>query len=1380
MMRKFWRFLLLAVTGLALMVLSPPIIGQAKEITSVVGLDVNSAVIKDAKGKVYAHDVQLPPGEYTVNYAWSIPDTTNIRAGDTMTFTLPSNIHIPEPDDFTLYASSGKGSIGTAHIDQGASFGTITLNKNLQQNTKNRKGWIQVSVENQPTEPTGTVSMSKAASWVDPENPTVINWQLVVHPDDSTMSNPVIKDTFSGNQKYVTGSVKATANGQNIPVSASGGLFNNTMTFKLTGSQTTDITVTYQTKTKLPTGADTFNNDATYSDDGGHSATATASIDRGADTTGPENPGTGEPGQKEPITMDKSVSWADPEDQTKLNWSIRVNENGNKLVNPQIIDKLSTNQSYVPGSAKLVNAYGDKIIVAVSSNGSGTALVFKASGTYTSSLHLTYQTQPTATKGLETFTNDATYTDDSDNHATAEAEIDRTVEPEIPTAEPITMKKAVTWADPEDQTKLNWSLDVAANGNKLVNPTIVDKMSPNQSYEEGSAQAVTATGEKVPVTAEANGTEIEFKLSGTYTDNLRLTYQTTTDEVGTAATFDNVAVYNDEAGNEASANAAIDREARPVEPAKDPIALNKTATWVDPTDKTKINWALQVTTNGNKLVNPVIKDQLSANQTYVAGSVTVSDAAGTVPVTATVNGSALTFNLTGDFTDDLTVNYQTTTNNATGAETFDNAAVIDDDNNNHAEANTSIDREAPPVEPVKDPIAMSKTVAWNDPADQTKLNWQLQVTTNGNQLINPTITDRLSDNQTYVADSAKVVDATGATVPVVATANGSTLTLKFTGTLTSDLTVTYQTTTNEATGAATFDNAAILDDQNGNHAEAGTSIDREAPPVEPAKDPIEMSKTATWADENDKTKINWQLQVKTNSNELVNPVIVDELSDNQTYVAGSAEATAADGTIIPLTSSVNGNALTIQFSGNLSSDFTVTYQTTTNAAAGADSFTNAAVIDDNNGNHAEANTSIDREAPPVEPAKDPISLTKTAAWSDPDNHSKINWQLQIKSNGNELVNPVVKDLLSDNQTYVADSVKAVTADGTTVPVVATVTGSEATFKFNGSFNSDLTLTYQTTTNTPAGAATFDNAAVVDDDNGNHAEGGTSIDRENPPVAPVKDPIEMTKVATWADPSDQTKINWTLQITANDNELVNPVITDILSDNQTYVADSAQAVDADGTRLSLSVSVTGNTLTLKLAGTFATNITLTYQTKTNTETGAATFDNAALYTDDNDNNASASTSIEREDKVVPPVEPGKPGPTEPGKPGVTEPGKPGPTEPSKPGVTEPGKPGPTEPGKPGTTGPSQPGTTTPSQPAPTTPTTPAPAKPGTATKPNVTPNQPSTTAPNGTAKAPVYNPTPGRLPQTSEHRNTMIDTVLGLLALLLGLVLGYFDFRRRTL
>jgi len=102
-MRKFWQWLLLAVTGITLMILSPPIIGQAREITTVTGLDANSCIIKDEQGNVYSHTATLSPKvHYILNYHWAIPNNESIKSGDTMHFYVPDNVTIVGDRSFPM------------------------------------------------------------------------------------------------------------------------------------------------------------------------------------------------------------------------------------------------------------------------------------------------------------------------------------------------------------------------------------------------------------------------------------------------------------------------------------------------------------------------------------------------------------------------------------------------------------------------------------------------------------------------------------------------------------------------------------------------------------------------------------------------------------------------------------------------------------------------------------------------------------------------------------------------------------------------------------------------------------------------------------------------------------------------------------------------------------------------------------------------------------------------------------------------------------------------------------------------------------------------------------------------------------------------------
>uniref|UniRef100_UPI000B1D2E29 Ig-like domain-containing protein n=1 Tax=Lactiplantibacillus herbarum TaxID=1670446 RepID=UPI000B1D2E29 len=145
-----------------------------------------------------------------------------------------------------------------------------------------------------------------------------------------------------------------------------------------------------------------------------------------------------------------------------------------------------------------------------------------------------------------------------------------------------------------------------------------------------------------------------------------------------------------------------------------PILMDKSAAWVDENDPTHINWTVNVISNSNELVDPTFNDTLSPNQTYVPGSVALSDQKGNaIPVSATVNGNKLTFNATGSFVTNLKLTYQTATNNPSGAETFNNDITYTDQKGNTGSASASIDR--PATEPEKPGVTDPENPGTTDP-----------------------------------------------------------------------------------------------------------------------------------------------------------------------------------------------------------------------------------------------------------------------------------------------------------------------------------------------------------------------------------------------------------------------------------------------------------------------------------------------------------------------------------------------------------------------------------------------------------------------------------------------------------------------------------------
>ncbi|MFB9770304.1 Ig-like domain-containing protein [Lactiplantibacillus modestisalitolerans] len=302
-MRKIWFLLLATLSGLLLSLAAPPLVSQARVITEATGLDVNSAVIKDAAGNILSHDAELPESsEYTVNYNWSIPNTSLVRSGDTLSVQVPTNVKIPADDAFPMVSSDG-GTIGTFFIAAGSHTGTVTLNSYFTLRPLNRRGYIHLAVigatPDQPID-LAPIAMSKSVAWADPLDQTKLNWTVDVLANENSLVNPVITDQISTNQSYVADSAKLTDELGN-PIDATATVSGSQLIVTATGAFVGHLTLTYQTTTNEPTGEALYTNQATYIDDQGNSGSADASIVRPAPVeddppvTAPENPDTSTP-----------------------------------------------------------------------------------------------------------------------------------------------------------------------------------------------------------------------------------------------------------------------------------------------------------------------------------------------------------------------------------------------------------------------------------------------------------------------------------------------------------------------------------------------------------------------------------------------------------------------------------------------------------------------------------------------------------------------------------------------------------------------------------------------------------------------------------------------------------------------------------------------------------------------------------------------------------------------------------------------------------------------------------------------------------------------------------------------------------------------------
>ena len=313
-MRKRWQWLLLALTGLFLLMFSPPLVSQAREVIEATGNDVNSAVIKDSKGNIISHDAQLPAdADYTVNYKWRIPDNVKITAGDTMTFQVPANVTIPADDSFPMTGTIA-GSSGNFFIAAGSHTGVVTFNKIYQYATVNRSGYVQLDVKGTVPEHPGNLSpilLDKTAAWEDPADPYHIIWTVHVLPNENELADPSFVDTLGPDQTFVAGSaVLHDATGNAIPVTATTN--GNQVTFNASGNYVTELTLTYKTQIDPKSETAVFTNDIEYTDKNGNRGSADSSIDK-PKVDVPENPGVTEPNNPDENESPEEPGVTEPE-----------------------------------------------------------------------------------------------------------------------------------------------------------------------------------------------------------------------------------------------------------------------------------------------------------------------------------------------------------------------------------------------------------------------------------------------------------------------------------------------------------------------------------------------------------------------------------------------------------------------------------------------------------------------------------------------------------------------------------------------------------------------------------------------------------------------------------------------------------------------------------------------------------------------------------------------------------------------------------------------------------------------------------------------------------------------------------------------------------
>nr|WP_234288469.1 SpaA isopeptide-forming pilin-related protein [Listeria ivanovii]QPL19456.1 LPXTG cell wall anchor domain-containing protein [Listeria ivanovii]UCK61589.1 LPXTG cell wall anchor domain-containing protein [Listeria ivanovii]UCK61710.1 LPXTG cell wall anchor domain-containing protein [Listeria ivanovii] len=214
-----------------------------------------------------------------IHYTWEIPNSADVKAGDTMDFTLPAEIILQANSNFELKDSKGN-VVGNATASSRTGKVTVTFTDYVENNSDINgsldfwSGWNKEIInesENYPVEfplngETTTITVDISGTpiaptetaykygWVDQDNPEIIHWVVRVNYAEISIENAVYEDTIGANQTLDFSSLQAFhgtysgdsfTKGAQVPAAA----FSQTNGgFKVTlGNITDTVRITYDT-----------------------------------------------------------------------------------------------------------------------------------------------------------------------------------------------------------------------------------------------------------------------------------------------------------------------------------------------------------------------------------------------------------------------------------------------------------------------------------------------------------------------------------------------------------------------------------------------------------------------------------------------------------------------------------------------------------------------------------------------------------------------------------------------------------------------------------------------------------------------------------------------------------------------------------------------------------------------------------------------------------------------------------------------------------------------------------------------------------------------------------------------------------------------------
>ncbi len=518
-----------------------------------------------------------------------------------------------------------------------------------------------------------------------------------------------------------------------------------------------------------------------------------------------------------------------------------------------------------------------------------------------------------------------------------------------------------------------------------------------------------------------------------------------------------------------------------------------------------------------------------------------------------------------------------------------------------------------------------------------QVNWTVDVNTNLKHVQNGVLTDPIPAGLTLDPNSIHVyelnVNVDGSTKVGQEITSGYQLTtnpadfkITFDQSIRSAYRVTYSTSVDKGTQTSYTNTATLTSDVESVKASATVSVKRGE----------FLSKNVVGYDDKTRT-ISWAINYNMNEQPIsqAKALLKDRFNGTQQFLqntfkvvnvtTGTTMVEGTDYTLTPVTNDKGTNGFDLQFNSDITSGYTITYQTQATGRVYTDEKVINKVTSDGTSEQAGQNLQS-------------TIFVKTLA--DANYSSKIaTWKLVVNRDGYTMSNVAINDYFTNGGLEFLPSTLVIRkADGSKLPTAAyTVTTSNAKSGFDIKFAQDVTeqLTIQYGT-------TFNNDWKIDKTKPEFYNGAKLTWTENGTPR-----SQTTEARFWPDNmtvnngskegvynATTKEITWTIKANYNKKELPNAVITDTLESGQTYVPGSLEVNNlnilgwwngtskgstVDPSAYTFTAPTAENTNVLKLAfnNTIKTPYWITFKTTLENQVIESNIHNEAVLRSGND-------------------------------------------------------------------------------------------------------------------------------------------------------------------